>query len=168
MPIPISSQQLDLALALRSFEPIDIPTRAGSSPPIPLPFTGMLGTAALNPGCGEPSINGSRVAPSELNTARAKYNFRLPCCLCASQDPSADAYTESAVFAVTREGSPLCGQYVAACATYSCGYFLWSFEILYSRSTQPIMSPSARDGGLPPASIQYRPLNAAGRKLLSA
>ncbi|KAG5650018.1 hypothetical protein H0H81_001055 [Sphagnurus paluster] len=73
-----------------------------------------------------PIVNGARVPPSELNATFKTHNLRGPGCLCASQDPNPAAFTESAVFCVST--GRLSGEYVAACANHSCGYFSMSFS----------------------------------------
>lgn len=57
---------------------------------------------------------GTRVAPPDLLSHRVDYGFRAPCCLCACN--IGVGVTESAVYV------DLSGQYVAGCATNSCGY----------------------------------------------
>jgi hypothetical protein len=62
---------------------------------------------------------GERITPSGLLDYRMAYVFQAPCCLCASVTPGSD-YTESAIYVPI--GGEFVGEYVAACATDSCGY----------------------------------------------
>lgn len=50
---------------------------------------------------------------------RELYDYKAPCCICAL-DTLGAVYTESAVY-IAHSG-PYTGEYVAGCATGSCGY----------------------------------------------
>ncbi|KAF9499292.1 hypothetical protein BDN71DRAFT_1428306 [Pleurotus eryngii] len=82
-----------------------------------------------------PVMNGARVPPSDLNWYCRNFDCHPPSCLCASQDPDFDTYTEASIFMVT-SGS-FSGEYVAACAQGQCHYWIF-IEKLYSRRSLPI------------------------------
>lgn len=65
---------------------------------------------------------GNLVSAKDWSIYRENHNFRAPSCLCVAVDPS-QSYTESVIFKITRAGSVLKGQYVAACARSTCRYF---------------------------------------------
>jgi hypothetical protein len=59
---------------------------------------------------------GHKIHPSQFEAYRKAHTFRYPCCLCAE----GNRYVESSIF---RRTAGVCqGEYVAECATSSCGY----------------------------------------------
>ena len=62
---------------------------------------------------------GSRVPPSDLLDYRAHHHFWAPYCLCTA---------ESIMYVAVR--GPYAGEYVAGCATDTCGYLSKSFYVL--------------------------------------
>ncbi|KAG1873265.1 hypothetical protein C8R48DRAFT_769700 [Suillus tomentosus] len=59
---------------------------------------------------------GHKIHPSQFEAYRKAHTFRYPCCLCAE----GNRYVESSIF---RRTAGVCqGEYVAECATNSCGY----------------------------------------------
>jgi hypothetical protein len=69
---------------------------------------------------------GSRVPPSDLLDYRTHHDFRAPYCLCT--DNPGCGYTETAIY-VALEG-PNANEYIAGCATDTCGYLSKSLYIL--------------------------------------
>lgn len=72
--------------------------------------------------CSRPvSQEGERVTPTDLLNHRANHDFRAPCCLCADVSSiHAAGYTESDIYIA--DNGPYSGEYVAGCASKSCGY----------------------------------------------
>lgn len=67
------------------------------------------------------SQEGKPVEPADLLNYRANHEFRAPCCLCASiSNPHTADYTESAIYIA--DNGPYWAEYVAGCASNSCGY----------------------------------------------
>ncbi|KAG6913871.1 hypothetical protein DXG01_003762 [Tephrocybe rancida] len=91
-----------------------------------------------------PVIEGRRATPDEWAELRQVLQFLFPCCLCTSQDLNSDAYTEAAVFMVTRGN--LAGHYVAACRNGICKYFIL-LERFYDRRGLPLRSYPPRSAG---------------------
>jgi hypothetical protein len=63
------------------------------------------------------SRTGARVTPTDLVEHRRAHDFKAPCCLCAC---SSIVYTESAIYIAVK--GQYSGEYVAGCASDSCGY----------------------------------------------
>lgn len=61
---------------------------------------------------------GVRVPPTDLFDYRSTHDFKTPCCLCACK--AYGSYTETAIFRAL--DGPYAGEYVASCASGSCGY----------------------------------------------
>ena len=78
-------------------------------------FTLMLTIVAWRP----VTEAGRRVPPSDLSDYRIGYDFRAPCCLCAS-NPNSFGFTESEIYRAL--SGPYEGEYVAGCAADICGY----------------------------------------------
>lgn len=62
---------------------------------------------------------GERVPPSDLSNYRVTHEFQGPYCLCACDAIGTD-YTESMICVIV--GGQFSGEYVASCATETCGY----------------------------------------------
>ncbi|KAJ3517390.1 hypothetical protein NMY22_g13978 [Coprinellus aureogranulatus] len=86
--------------------------------------------------------DGRRVPPDELEQHRREYYFRAPCCLCASTTDNTTLYAESTfqllesvnpVHDIPRN-RPFIGEYIAECATGTCGYFVL-MERFYAKKT---------------------------------
>jgi len=106
--------------------------------------------------------NGQRVTPSDLLNHRLSHQFRVPCCLCAYNTTTA-IYTESAIYlAIQGEFS---GEYVAGCATDSCGYLI-CLERMYSRRGLQLKKYPARNAESPPPARILR-LPGLGRSIVS-
>jgi len=72
-----------------------------------------------------------RVLPSELLHHRIAYDFRAPYCLCACNFGGV-TFTESSIHVAVQ--GDYAGEYVAGCATNSCGYlskFLLTLGIVH-------------------------------------
>jgi hypothetical protein len=73
-----------------------------------------------------------RVFPSDLLHHRVAYDFRAPYCLCACNFGSV-TFTESIIYVAVQ--GDYAGEYVAGCATNSCGYlsrfFLTSIIVVH-------------------------------------
>jgi hypothetical protein len=64
---------------------------------------------------------GERVTPSDMLSYRISHQFKTPCCLCATHNTTDDTrYTECAIFRSVH--GEYAGEYVAGCASSSCGY----------------------------------------------
>ncbi|KAG1851798.1 hypothetical protein C8R48DRAFT_676384 [Suillus tomentosus] len=66
---------------------------------------------------------GHKIHPSRFAAYREVHNFRYPCCLCAM----GGRYVESSIFQRTR--GVYQGQYVAECATSTCGYMQPAYRL---------------------------------------
>lgn len=66
-----------------------------------------------------PVTQGMRVTPGDLVEYRRVHDFKNPCCFCASNGVG-NFYVESAIHMAV-EGQ-YAGEYVARCASDSCGY----------------------------------------------
>jgi hypothetical protein len=66
-------------------------------------------------------MTGAWVPPSDINNHRLSHKFLGPGCLCPLKDSTQPAFTEAAVFMVTK--GRFAGKYVASCVQESCGYF---------------------------------------------
>ena len=64
---------------------------------------------------------GTRVTPTELLNHRITHEFKAPSCLCACINPGT-SYTESAIYLNVAIDSPYFGEYMAGCASGTCGY----------------------------------------------
>ena len=66
------------------------------------------------------SEEGMHITPADLSNHCITHEFKTPCCLCACN--FADArYIESTIYLAT--DGPYFGEYVAVCASGTCGYF---------------------------------------------
>ncbi|KAG2737601.1 hypothetical protein P692DRAFT_20883398 [Suillus brevipes Sb2] len=73
---------------------------------------------------------GHKIHPSQFEDYRRNHTFRYPCCLCAT----GDRYVEASIF---RRTAGICeGEYVAECATGSCGYMV-NIEKYFGRACVP-------------------------------
>lgn len=88
-----------------------------------------------------------RICPEEFALYKELYDYRAPCCLCALENLGA-AYTESVVY-IAHSG-PYTGEYVAGCATGSCGY-------LGASNIHPTSRSMATDLRLEPCDISCSP-----------
>jgi hypothetical protein len=88
---------------------------------LPCSFECTLINITLRPVFAE---TGNRVPPSDLVDYRADHYFCAPWCLCAS-NTRGPGFTETAIYVAVR--GPYAGEYVAGCATDTCGYLSKSF-----------------------------------------
>ncbi|KIM71884.1 hypothetical protein PILCRDRAFT_16633 [Piloderma croceum F 1598] len=97
---------------------------------------------------------GSRVPPSDLLDYRVHYNFRAPCCLCI---PNAHGcgFSETAIYVAL--SGPYAGEYVAGCASDTCGYLI-NLERLYAlRGLLVRRYPVRSSGTNTPPPVPYTP-----------
>ncbi|KAI0374581.1 hypothetical protein BV20DRAFT_1048641 [Pilatotrama ljubarskyi] len=89
-----------------------------------------------------------RVTPDELVTHRLTHKFLGPGCMCALRNPTADAFVEASIFCVERGAHT--GEWVAACASSACKYFVL-LEKFYAKNGVPCKMYPRRNADEAPA-----------------
>ncbi|KAL6310297.1 hypothetical protein BKA93DRAFT_820741 [Sparassis latifolia] len=84
---------------------------------------------------------GERVTPSDLDEHRKSHRIHNPCCLCPLIADGREA-VEAAIFVPLRGRAT--GEYVAACAKSSCGYYV-HLERIYAKTGLPVRYYPPRD-----------------------
>ncbi|OJA17982.1 hypothetical protein AZE42_09892 [Rhizopogon vesiculosus] len=92
--------------------------------------------------------HGQKIHPSQFAAYREAHAFLYPCCLCAT----ADRYVETSV--LQRAEGINQGQYVAECATSTCGYLL-TVEKFFGRASVPAAYYRKRKVTRRPARIRH-------------
>jgi len=100
------------------------------------------------------SQEGERVTPTDLLNHRANHDFRAPCCLCADVSSiHAAGYTESDIYIA--DNGPYSGEYVAGCASKSCGYLV-CIERMYARRDLLLRRYTLRPAGPVPPPVMLQ------------